>query len=169
MAGFQCRGDLSSELCSQCVESASQTVLSSCPYAIGSRVQKDGCFLRYENYTFAVPDTSIITELCNVDKNNDSRFQADVAQIVARVVSEAPKGHLLYTSATSPVSSSNSSSAPSTLYALAQCLNYLSRSECSECLSAHSSSWQDCDNAVGSQIHSVSCYYRFEIYPFFYK
>ncbi|KAH7422684.1 hypothetical protein KP509_12G020100 [Ceratopteris richardii] len=129
MTSFQCRA-------------AVQTASSSCPSSIGSRVQKNGCFLRYE--------------------------QNQVQGIVSRVISSAPGHKNLLASASVSLASQKGSSAASKLYALAQCQGYLSPGQCADWLSAHSSSWQDCDAAVGSQIHSVSCYYRFETYPFFY-
>ncbi|MCO5576436.1 hypothetical protein L7F22_030246 [Adiantum nelumboides] len=159
---YQCRGDLAPDACSKCVSDAAQSALSSCPSAIGSRVQLNGCFLRYENYTFAVPDSSIVLELCNVNKDESSAFQSQVSNLLGKVTAAAPANGRLFASAMSALSSN------ATLYALAQCLGYLSQTECSHCLAAHPTSWQDCDHAVGAQIHSVSCYYRFEIYPFFY-
>lgn len=167
VGAYQCRGDLSLDTCSQCVNSAAQSALSSCPNAIGSRVQLDGCFLRYENYSFFVEDSSVVVELCNTQKDNSSSFQTHVTQLLRQVTNAAPNNKLLYASARSALTSSSANASSNYLYALAQCLNYLSPAACARCLAAHSSSWQDCEFAVGAQVHSVSCYYRFEIYPFY--
>ncbi|KAH7422687.1 hypothetical protein KP509_12G020400 [Ceratopteris richardii] len=168
MTSFQCRGDLSPSKCSECVTAAVQTASSSCPSSIGSRVQKNGCFLRYEQYSYNVEDSSVVVELCNTQKNTDPYFKNQVQGIVSRVISSAPRHKNLFASASVSLGSQKGSSAGFKLYALAQCQGYLSPGQCADCLTAHSSSWQDCDAAVGSQIHSVSCYYRFETYPFFY-
>ncbi|MCO5564517.1 hypothetical protein L7F22_018178 [Adiantum nelumboides] len=98
-AAYQCRGDLAPDVCSKCVADAAQSALSSCPRAIGSRVQLDGCFLRYENYTFAVPDSSIVLELCNVDKDDSSAFQSQVSNLLGKVTAAAPANGRLFASA----------------------------------------------------------------------
>ncbi|GLJ38388.1 hypothetical protein SUGI_0781710 [Cryptomeria japonica] len=49
---LQCRGDLSPADCGARSTEAMKVVHYNCPNAIGSRVQLEHSFLRYENYTF---------------------------------------------------------------------------------------------------------------------
>ncbi|MCO5572699.1 hypothetical protein L7F22_026458 [Adiantum nelumboides] len=128
---YQCRGNLAPDACSKCVADATQSALSSCPSVIGSCVQLDGYFLRYENYTFAMPDSSIVLEVCNISKDDSSAFQSQVSNLLGKVTAAAPANGRLFASVRLALSSN------ATLYALAQCLDYLSQTEHSHCLAAH--------------------------------
>ncbi|PWA58528.1 gnk2-like domain-containing protein [Artemisia annua] len=49
---FQCRGDLSFSDCKECVMSSITQLKATCPVSTGGAIQLDGCFVKYDNFSF---------------------------------------------------------------------------------------------------------------------
>lgn len=154
---YQCRGDISVNAadCSTCVAGAEALAKKNCPNAIGLRLQLDGCYLRYEKYSFSTADYSRVVTLCNTNKNKDSAFQQNVDSLLKSVIAAAP------------ANGGYASGTAQGLFAVAQCLGFLTAKECASCLANNANGKQACNQAVGVQVHAVDCYYRFETFPFF--
>ncbi|KAI5070533.1 hypothetical protein GOP47_0014876 [Adiantum capillus-veneris] len=93
--------------------------------------------------------------LCNTAKTSDATTLSTIADLMEKVTSEAPKQGGYWASATA-----------SGMYAAAQCLGYLSQSECSQCLVRYSYNSIGCGSALGERQLLASCDYRYEAYNF---
>ncbi|KAI5070848.1 hypothetical protein GOP47_0015191 [Adiantum capillus-veneris] len=153
-AVFQCRGDLSAQSCGQCVQNVTARLPQECPNSVGARIRFDACFLRYDNQSFFSLDTTYVMGYCNTANTSDVVTLSTIADLMESVTSEAPKQDGYWASAREIG-----------VYAAAQCLGYLSQSECSQCLSSYSYRVA-CDSKLGGQVHLASCDYRFETYNF---
>ncbi|MCO5574158.1 hypothetical protein L7F22_027938 [Adiantum nelumboides] len=152
-AVFQCRGDLSTQSCAECMQNVTARLPQVCAGYVGTRVRLDGCFLRYDNQSFFELDTSLMKIFCNTEKASDVQTGA-IADLVENVTSEAPrKGGWATASA-------------SGMYAAAECVRYLNESECSQCLLRYWYSNLSCGATVGERVHLASCNYRYEAYNF---
>ncbi|MCO5597767.1 hypothetical protein L7F22_051849 [Adiantum nelumboides] len=151
-AVFQCRGDLSTQSCTQCVQYAAQ-LRQVCPESVGARFRLDGCFLRYDNQSFFSLDTDVVSALCNTANLSDVVTLRAIGDLMQRVTSEAPK------------QGGWASARASGMYGAAQCVGYLSQAECAMCLT--SSSYRVyCDSSKGAQLHLASCDIRYDAYDF---
>lgn len=48
----QCRGDVSTQDCSNCIQDATKQIRQRCPNQVDGRIWYDYCFLRYSNKSF---------------------------------------------------------------------------------------------------------------------
>ncbi|MCO5562703.1 hypothetical protein L7F22_016333 [Adiantum nelumboides] len=152
-AVFQCRGDLSTQSCTECVQNATASLPQECPDAVGARIRLDGCLLRYDNQSFFELDTSEIVASCNGLNTSDAVTLGTIGDVMDNVTTEAPKR------------GGWASASANGLYAAAQCLGYLNEAECSQCLLSYSYR-AICGSQVGGQMHQASCDYRYEAYNF---
>ncbi|MCO5562704.1 hypothetical protein L7F22_016334 [Adiantum nelumboides] len=151
-AVFQCRGDLSAQSCGECVRNITARLPQECPKAVGARVRLDGCFLRYDNRSFFSLDTTYVLGWCNSINTSDLVTLSTIANLMEDVTTRAPRqGGWAAASAIG-------------LYAVAQCLGYLSEVECSQCLS--STSYRICNSRLGARVHMASCDFRYEAFNF---
>ena len=89
----QCFQDLSSIDCLQCFAS-SRTKLPRCLPSVSARIYLDGCFLRYDNYSFYTEDTDPLRDTVNctsqygavVGDGEKLVFAESVAKVVESVV-----------------------------------------------------------------------------------
>ncbi|KAI5070530.1 hypothetical protein GOP47_0014873 [Adiantum capillus-veneris] len=152
-AVFQCRGDLSTQSCTECVQNVTTSLPEACPEAVGAQVRLEGCLLRYDNQSFFGLDTSSIIYACNPYNTSDAVTLRLIGDLVDNVTNEAPKR------------GGWASASASGLYAAAQCLGYLDEAECSQCLLSYSYRVA-CDSRLGGQVYLPSCNYRYEAYNF---
>eukprot|EP00253_Pinus_taeda_P024938 PITA_24938 len=165
----QCRGDLNSSDCKQCLETARSTIISDtngCSKTSASIIL-DGCFLRYDNQSFS-NNFSQSAEMhvgCNPRENSQPEFTITIRALLLNILYKAAKSPKLF-AAEQTVPPYNSTYH---IYTLAQCWADLSTEECEACLQfALSQIYYNCTaGALGSQFASVNCYLRSELYPFF--
>ncbi|KAM4113000.1 hypothetical protein ACJW30_05G184400 [Castanea mollissima] len=164
---FLCRGDVTPQLCQECVAAAVKEVTKKCSREKVAVIWYDECMLRYSNRSFfstvdekprfALLNTQNITEQ---DKFN--KLLAKSMNETAAQASDAPIGAKKY--GTMEVSIS----AFQTLYNLVQCTADLSRNDCSTCLQAAIKllPWC-CSGKQGGRVIFPSCSVRYELYPFY--
>ncbi|XP_023542605.1 putative receptor-like protein kinase At4g00960 [Cucurbita pepo subsp. pepo] len=165
---FQCRGDVHSNICENCVADAARNIPLFCPLSKGAVFWYDECIFRYSdnpffsqlsiNVSFALLNTADI----DVDK---VRFNKLVMSLLTDTGTRAADNALVNGSFATQVVNFTSDV---TLYALAQCTGDLSTQSCRECL-AHAIETipSCCTNKRGGRALFPSCYVRYEVYQFF--
>lgn len=161
----QCRGDVSSNDCSSCIQDAAKEIRNLCPNQADAKIWYDYCFLRYStDKFFGEVDTSGVY-LINVQNVTDPEvFNKKLAALMDRIDSEAVK----------PTSNGlgkgkSDISEFIRLYALVQCTRDLSQINCAQCLAIAISNFPTvCGNKRGCRVLYSSCYVRYELYPFFF-
>ncbi|XP_023002757.1 cysteine-rich receptor-like protein kinase 2 [Cucurbita maxima] len=154
----QCHEDLSSHECVLC-HSQARTVIPQCFPFNGGRAFIDGCFLRFENYSFfdeykGPEDTAV----CGNLTQNDPNYRQAARDAVMQVVNGAPsnKG---FAKAQVAVAGMAKESA---VYALGQCWRSLSHSSCSSCLKIASASMlQQCLPRLEGRALYTGCFMRY--------
>ncbi|XP_020571781.1 cysteine-rich receptor-like protein kinase 2 [Phalaenopsis equestris] len=151
----QCYGDLSPIDCKLCF-SEIRSQLPKCYPNTGGILFLDGCFGRYENYSFfneiySQNDTAV----CSFSNNgsNPSIFGRLVKVVVGNVSLQALNNHGF---AVGSASLSNT-----TVYALAQCWENLNHSLCSSCLDSATSEILSCSPAMEGRALYAGCFIRY--------
>lgn len=152
----QCYGDLSTSDCIICYDSAHYLVSRCFPYT-GSRVYLDGCFMRFQNYSFSDEfsgpnDTSV----CGNTTRKSDLFQDSVKQAVAKAVSSALT-NVDFFSREAMVSGNVNES----VYVLAQCWKTLNASSCRSCLESASSLMLQCLPWSEGRALNTGCFMRY--------
>lgn len=165
--GFaQCRGDLNSSDCKQCVATAKAVIFEGCNKTSASMIL-DGCLLRYDNHSFSsnFNESADSIIMCNTGQNSQPQFAITAKYLLQKVLYKAAQSQIFF--------AAEQDGAPynSTIliYSLAQCWEALSTEDCKTCLNfSLSEIYESCTaGAVGSRFASVNCYMRSELYPFF--
>lgn len=165
-----CRGDVSNDLCEDCVSKASQEVLNYCSDQKIAFTWYDTCFLRYSNRSFysafSAEDARI--GLCAINANNvtePEKFQVVVNDTMNKLADQAAND-------TQPdkkfaVGEANFSTSQS-VYPLVQCTPDLSSADCRRCLSSAISLLPTCCNDHrGCRIAFPSCVIWYELFRFY--
>ncbi|XP_038885204.1 cysteine-rich receptor-like protein kinase 2 [Benincasa hispida] len=153
----QCHGDLSPLECVLC-HSQARTMLPQCFPFNGGRAFIDGCFLRFENYTFfdeykGHEDTAI----CGNLTQNDPNYRQAATAAVMQVVNGAPDNRGFAKARMAVAGMTNESAA----YALGQCWRSLNRSSCSSCLQIASASMLRCLPRSEGRALNTGCFMRY--------
>ncbi|MED6105983.1 hypothetical protein PIB30_000772 [Stylosanthes scabra] len=143
----ECRSDLNSSICLKCFHNAREH-LSQCLPKVAGRVFMDGCFLRYDNYSFfnealdkkydsSVCIKSPLKEKMESDSNATIQygFQEKVGRAVLNVT-ETASGGAVHKFAVNEDSKD--------VFALAQCWHTLDREGCERCLKRAGRKLNDC-------------------------
>lgn len=151
----QCLKDLSSIDCRLCF-SEIRSQLPKCYPKTGGRIFLDGCFGRYENFSFfGQAMDGVQSKVCLFNKNSSEpvKFGEVVNDVIGNVSLEAQrnKGFAVGSSSISNL----------TVYALAQCWESLDNALCSSCLKAASSSIVTCTPAIEGRSLNAGCYLRY--------
>lgn len=161
----QCRGDVSRNDCSSCIQDAAKQIRSLCPDQADARIWYDYCFLRYGgDKFFDKVDTSGLY-LYNVQNVTDPEvFNKKLSSLMDKINSEAVKPE-----SKGLGKGKSDISSFIRLYALVQCTRDLSELNCAQCLSIAVSNFPAvCDNKRGCRVLYSTCYVRYEVYPFFF-
>eukprot|EP00253_Pinus_taeda_P036147 PITA_36147 len=164
--GFgQCRGDLNSSDCKQCVATA-KAAFGDCN-KISASIMLDGCLLRYDNHSFSnnFNESTEYFHICNPGENSPSDFKITILAMLRKVLYKATKAPNIF-AAEQDVAPNNSTVH---IYSLAQCWRDLSTEDCEACLrfTLRQIGSYCSAGAIGLQMGSVNCYMRSELYPFF--
>ncbi|XP_010112670.2 putative receptor-like protein kinase At4g00960, partial [Morus notabilis] len=162
-----CRGDANPDVCSGCLNNASQLLPRVCPNQKEAVGWHDYCMLRYSNRSlFGVMETYqkvFLWNRQNVSSNVDEFFQ-DLRTLLDGLKNQATSGSSLRKFAT------GNASAPDfqTLYALVQCTPDLSHQDCNNCLDdAFADIPACCDRKIGGRVIGTNCNFRYEIRLFY--
>ncbi|XP_030514981.2 cysteine-rich repeat secretory protein 55-like [Rhodamnia argentea] len=162
----QCRGDVSQDDCSSCIQDAGKQIRQLCPDQADARIWYDFCFLRYDNKTFIGElDTSFGIFYYNVENVTDpEKFNKELGSLTDRIEADAvvPENRGLGKGETKLTPFI-------TLYALVQCTRDLPPLSCAQCLAIAVGNFPNfCNNRKGCRVLYSSCYVRYELYPFFF-
>ncbi|XP_047966917.1 plasmodesmata-located protein 6-like [Salvia hispanica] len=142
---YQCRGDLASGDCRQCVSGAVARLGATCAGATGGALQLEGCFVRFDNDSFVgAEDKTVAADRCGpLDSGELARRDSVLSYLGAGGqffrVSEAGR-----------------------VQGVAQCVQDLSVGECQDCLSdAVERLRTQCGSAAWGDMFFAKCYARY--------
>ena len=162
----QCRGDVSNQDCSNCIQDAAKEIRQRCPDQVDARIWYDFCFLRYNNKAFTGEvDTSFGIFYFNVENVTDpARFNKELEDLMDEIRGEAVEPN------NKGLGKGKTKLSPFvTLYALVQCTRDLPQVACAQCLATAVSNFPNfCSDRKGCRVLYSTCYVRYELYPFFF-
>eukprot|EP00257_Ricinus_communis_P025564 XP_025012978.1 uncharacterized protein LOC8267391 isoform X3 [Ricinus communis] len=163
---FFCTADLSTEVCQDCVISATRDIVGRCPIEKTAIVWYDECILRYSNQTiYSILALSPGLYMWNAQNVSDQEgFSELLATTMIKTANQAaaPLGAIKFATLVANFTASQK------LYTLAQCTPDLSYSDSAQCLhTAISNLPLCCDGKRGGRILYPSCNIRYEFYPFY--
>ncbi|XP_002518553.2 cysteine-rich receptor-like protein kinase 10 [Ricinus communis] len=164
---FLCRGDVSTDVCQDCVTFASQDIVKRCPIEKVAIVWYDECLLHYANrslYSIMAQEPGVF--LLNVQNIADQdRFNNLLATTMGKLATEAASAASGEKKFAVKI---DNFTAFEKLYSLVQCTPDLSNLDCGRCLQAAISNLPTCcDGKRGGRVLYPSCNIRYEVYPFF--
>ncbi|CAM8965329.1 unnamed protein product [Rhodiola kirilowii] len=156
--------DLSRNDCLLCF-AASRTRLPRCLPALGGRLYLDGCFLRYDNYTFYHESVDPILDKVNCSSSSirvsdgigELEFSKNVNLVIQNVTKLAARNKTGF-----------GAGEVNGVYALAQCWESLSRAGCKKCLKNASRELRGCaPKAAEGRAMYAGCYLRYSTQKFY--
>ncbi|RXH99338.1 hypothetical protein DVH24_011663 [Malus domestica] len=159
-----CRGDAKAEDCRSCLNNSQYALPQLCPNRKEAIGWYEKCMLRYSNRSlYGVMETSPLYYMWNINNISSSALE-ERRKLLESIRREAAAGGSLrkfaFGSTTTPTFQ--------TIYALAQCTPDISEQKCSECLTgAFGVFGKYFYGSEGGQVYQPSCYFRFEVYPFY--
>ncbi|KZV19356.1 cysteine-rich receptor-like protein kinase 42 [Dorcoceras hygrometricum] len=154
----QCHSDLSHDDCLQCY-AASRTRLPHCLPSPSGRIFLDGCFLRYDNYSFFDERTDPVWDgvNCNstVGVGVDVEFGKHAAGLIDNLTAAAVanRGHAV--------------EGRKGVFGLAECWKTLSRDGCRECLAKANRVVKSCLPSREGRSLNAGCYLRYSTIKFY--
>ncbi|KAL5725189.1 non-specific serine/threonine protein kinase [Ranunculus cassubicifolius] len=166
----QCMNDLSHTDCLLCFTEA-RTKLPRCIPSLSARVHLDGCFLRWDNYSFyqEATDNQHDASVCNSSAVSNqeylkSEFTTKVKEMIANVTDTAVKGIAVngkgFNVAEVKTGAGN-------VYALAQCWESLNQSGCRTCLNKAAREVNQCLPGKEGRGLNAGCYLRYSTEKFY--
>ncbi|RHN45125.1 putative non-specific serine/threonine protein kinase [Medicago truncatula] len=155
--GFaQCFQDLSHTDCLLCY-AASRTMLPRCLPSLSARIYLDGCFLRYDNYSFYSEETDPLRDkvICTSSERLEVQMERSVERVVDVVAKDAGDGGGFAVGEVEGV------------YALAQCWKTLGIDGCRDCLSNAVKKVRGCLPNSEGRVLNAGCYLRYSTHKFF--
>ncbi|KAM7489421.1 hypothetical protein LguiB_026905 [Lonicera macranthoides] len=167
---FLCRGDVTAEVCLDCMATATREVTTRCPNQKSAIIWYAECFLRYDNVSFfSTVDLEPLIYLVNgVNVTQQTRFQ----QVVGETMNELAKRASVYSPNDQFVNGFATQETDFTssqrIYGLVQCTQDLSEDDCNRCLTfAINYLPQCCTGQQGARVLLPSCNVRYESYLFY--
>lgn len=155
---YLCRGDLSLEVCRDCVNFAVKDVLNQCPNRKEALIYYDKCMLRYADQHLLLDPVTTAGQLMEnqntVPANQSDRFSKVLLSLMNEVVEEVASSPRKFAFNKDKYTSSQ------TVYVLGQCTPDLSRENCSSCLKQAIKKLPR--NKIGARILWPSCNLRYE-------
>ncbi|PWA90055.1 S-locus glycoprotein domain-containing protein [Artemisia annua] len=153
----QCYGDLSSDDCLRCFAEA-RTILPSCFPNNGGRIYLDGCYMRFQNYSFfdeyTGPDDTIV---CGNTTRKSTPFQDTVRQAVSNAVTDSLRNKGYFAREDILVSGNGNTS----VYVMAECWRTLIPDLCRACLMNASASITKCLPWSAGRALNTGCFMRY--------
>lgn len=161
-----CRGDISSEDCADCLQTAPTDVPNLCPYNKGSTVWYDSCLVRYENYdffsVFNISQGDIYYFLTNV--SDPVQFKDRLVMMIESISKLAAfnASNRYFSTGLTNVSGDEE------IYGMVQCTRDLSSEQCFNCLNDSLSNILSCCYGLeGVMSLKASCVLRYDSDKFF--
>ncbi|XP_058077485.1 cysteine-rich receptor-like protein kinase 10 [Magnolia sinica] len=161
----QCRGDIKSNKCLDCLNTAHQEIISLCSDRTAI-IWYDECLLRYSNKGISsLSDNKPLYHESNPQNVfHPDRFNLILGQMMHGLASKAALDQSIRMYATNETNFINFEK----IYGLVQCTNDLSRRDCYVCLQGAISHIRECcDGKQGGRVLGPSCNLRFEMYKFY--
>ncbi|RHN51944.1 putative protein kinase RLK-Pelle-DLSV family [Medicago truncatula] len=172
---FMCRGDVTFQICDECIVNATQKLSLDCPLSKQAVIYYENCMVRYSNESFfSTVDTNPSFVMCkSANVSNTTSFEpllsstmhqtADMYKKQATKDARRLIGTINKNFATREARFKNQ-----TLYCLEQCTPDLSPNNCRTCLHrAIEYLPMVCDGKEGGRVVFPSCNIRYELYPFY--
>ncbi|XP_057983876.1 cysteine-rich receptor-like protein kinase 42 [Malania oleifera] len=162
----QCYRDLSQTDCLLCY-SAIRTKIPRCLPATSAWIYLDGCFLRYENYSFFGESVDPVRDTVNctstVGSNVAESAQQGFSDGVARAIDNVTKTAV----ANGGFGVAEVAGGAETVYAMAQCWSSVSREGCRACLEKAGNESKGCLPSREGRGLNAGCYLRYSTTKFF--
>ncbi|KAF8395510.1 hypothetical protein HHK36_019458 [Tetracentron sinense] len=164
---FLCQGNVTNDVCRDCVQTASKDILLRCPNEKVATTWYDECMLRYSNQSIF----SVVQQLPGIymwkshNISNQSRFNQVLADTMDDLATRASSSNQTITKFA--VGEANFTTSQK-VYSLAQCTPDLSGSDCNRCLQGAIEALPSCcGGKQGGRVILPSCNLRYEMYPFY--
>ncbi|KAK4846685.1 hypothetical protein QYF36_020834 [Acer negundo] len=158
----QCHRDLSQTDCLLCF-AASRTKLPRCLPSFSARIYLDGCFLRYDNYSFYHESTSPLIDSVKCSSQNATVVSRNAfLESVGYAV-----GNVTRIAAAEGTGGGFGAVSVNGVYALAQCWESVGRDGCRECLEKAGKAVRGCGVKTEGRGLNAGCYLRYSDYKFF--
>ncbi|CAI9759119.1 unnamed protein product [Fraxinus pennsylvanica] len=153
---FQCRGDLSNSACVNCVKKTPQMSEKLCGHSVASRIQLNGCYLRYEIAGFRqVSSTEFLYKVCGSTQASGAGFNDRLNSALGEIVKGVGSGN-----------SGFYAGEYESVYVLGQCEGDLSSGDCVNCVkNAIDKAKSECGTSISAQIYLQECYISYTYYP----
>ncbi|XP_042519922.1 cysteine-rich receptor-like protein kinase 25 [Macadamia integrifolia] len=161
---YYCRGDVTRDVCRDCVDTAAREILQYCPNRKVAIIWYDECTLRYSNKSFFStlsenPPYAMFNTHNISDPNRFNQLWGNITNVTA---TKAASNSDRYATQEANFTQFQK------LYCLAQCSPDLSGRDCNSCLvNAISYLPGCCSGSKGGRVFNPSCIIRFEVYPFY--
>nr|XP_043617667.1 plasmodesmata-located protein 6-like [Erigeron canadensis] len=148
---FQCRGDLSSSNCKECVTSSVNQLKTNCPVSTGGGIQLDGCLVKYDNSSFFGAGNKMeVSKRCGPSVGYE--YNSDVLNRVDAALANLIAGNGQYFRSCDYGS----------IQGVAQCVQDLSASDCQDCLSEACGRLRSaCVTSTWGDMYLGKCYIRY--------
>ncbi|TXG47139.1 hypothetical protein EZV62_026433 [Acer yangbiense] len=159
---FQCRGDVNTTTCQDCVAFASTDITQRCPTQKEALVWYEECYLRFSNVSiFYIPVRNPSVKMYNVENVTiePSRFQKLLSSLLKEARTQAVNDPKKFATRKGNFTTSQ------TLYVLVQCAEDVWNTDCSDCLEEAISGLPTA--SIGGRVLFPSCNCRYELYPFY--
>ena len=164
---YLCRGDVTDAVCQDCVQTASQEILTKCPNRKEALSWYDQCMFRYSNRSIfsILEERPMLTMSNSLDMDDPDRFDQIVNKTMVGLIEKATHNSSERDMFETGEANFNASTK---IYGLVQCTPDLSGSNCSTCLeNIFSRITNCCLGKQGARILVPSCNFRYELYPFY--
>ncbi|XP_010529370.1 PREDICTED: cysteine-rich receptor-like protein kinase 25 [Tarenaya hassleriana] len=163
---FLCRGDVSADVCRDCVVFAVNDTLQKCPVEKETVIWYDECMLRYSNQsivgTMRFGPAAYLWNRQNITENQVNEFSQSLASLMIDAASMAASSPRKF------ATKKANFTVFQTIYSLVQCTPDLTRLDCESCLRQAINLLPDCcDRRIGGRVMASSCNIRYELYPFY--
>ncbi|KAJ4821935.1 hypothetical protein Tsubulata_042931 [Turnera subulata] len=157
---FQCRGDLASQECYNCVSKLPDLTRTHCKQASAARIQLYGCYFRYETDDHLVEETpaehGLLHVTCGASEVAGGGFE------VLRDAAFAAAEDEVVISANGFYETNYDQS----VHVVAQCQGDLGDCDCGECIStAVEIAREKCGSSVSGEVYLDKCYLSYAYYP----
>ncbi|KAJ4980983.1 hypothetical protein NE237_031820 [Protea cynaroides] len=159
---YYCRGDVTSDMCSDCIKTAAQEITHRCPNRKIGYIWYDECMLHYSNYSTSVSDSPLFFMWNTQNISDATRFNQLLGDNINKVATAAASNSKRFATKKANFTPFQN------LYCLAQCSPNLSGNDCNRCLVRTIAYLPNCCiGKQGGRVLNPSCNIRFEVYPFY--
>ncbi|CAH9133658.1 unnamed protein product [Cuscuta epithymum] len=164
-----CRGDIDIETCRNCVTDGAQRMTGLCPFQKEAFRWYNVCSIYYsgdDSIIGSVTITPNIVQYSDISVSlNPTRFNQYLKSLVDGLMRKAANGGPILKFAADITTTPDQQ----TIYAYVQCTPDLSVRNCSDCLTTAFSNWSGSpgNGRIGARFLCPSCFFRYEISPFF--